>query len=78
MSEEQFGRRVAWHLDRGLDQLDQGTLNALAAARHTVLSRRPERQRNLAPAMAALGRGTVSSGAGMREVVGGFRRASSR
>jgi hypothetical protein len=62
MSEEQFGRRVAWHLDRGLDQLDQGTLNALAAARHTVLSRRPERQRNLAPAMAALGRGTVSSG----------------
>jgi len=62
MSEEQFGRRVAWHLDRGLDQLDQGTLNALAAARHTVLSRRREHQRNLTPAVAAAGRGTVSSG----------------
>jgi hypothetical protein len=62
MSEEQFGRRVAWHLDRGLDQLDQGTLNALAAARHTVLSRRPEHQRNLTPAIAAAGGSMVSSG----------------
>lgn len=62
MSEEQFGRRVAWHLDRGLDQLDQGTLNALAAARHAALSGRPAYQRSSAPAMAAAGPGTMSSG----------------
>jgi hypothetical protein len=62
MSEEQFGRRVAWHLDRGLDQLDQGTLNALAAARHAALSGRPAYQRSAAPAMAAAGHGTLSSG----------------
>jgi Protein of unknown function (DUF3619) len=62
MSEEQFGRRVAWHLDRGLDQLDQGTLNALTAARHAALSGRPAYQRSPSPAMAAAGRGSVSAG----------------
>lgn len=61
MSEEQFGRRVAWHLDRGLDQLDQGTLNALAAARHAALAGRSVYQRSSVPAMATAGRGTVSS-----------------
>ncbi|MBL8529967.1 MAG: DUF3619 family protein [Burkholderiales bacterium] len=61
MSEEQFGRRVAWHLDRGLDQLDQGTLTALAAARQAALSGRSAYQQSSVPAMAAAGRGTVSS-----------------
>jgi hypothetical protein len=61
MSEEQFGRRVAWHLDRGLDQLDQSTLNALAAARHAALSGRPAYQRRSEPVMEAAGRGTLSS-----------------
>lgn len=61
MSEEQFGRRVAWHLDRGLDQLDQGTLNALAAARHAALSGCSVYQRSSVPAIAAAGRGNVSS-----------------
>jgi hypothetical protein len=62
MSEEQFGRRVAWHLDRGLDQLDKGTLNALAAARHAALSGRPAYQGSSVPAVAAAGRRTVASG----------------
>jgi hypothetical protein len=61
MNEEQVGRRVAWHLDRGLDQLDQGTLNALAAARHAALARRPAYEPDLAPAGQSKGR-TVSSG----------------
>ena len=61
MSEEQFGRRVAWHLDRGLDQLDQGTLNALAAARHAALSGRPAYHRSSEPVMEAAGRGTLSA-----------------
>jgi hypothetical protein len=60
MSEEQFGRRVAWHLDRGLDQLDQGTLNALAAARHAALSGRSAYQGSSMPTMAAAGHGTMS------------------
>jgi hypothetical protein len=62
MSEDQFGRRIAWHLDRGLDQLDQGTLNALAAARHAALAGRPAYGSSRMPAIAAPGRGTVSSG----------------
>lgn len=61
MSEEQFGRRVAWHLDRGLDQLDRGTLTALAAARQAALSGRSAYQQSSVPAMAAAGPGTVSS-----------------
>jgi hypothetical protein len=62
MSEEQFGRRVAWHLDRGLDQLDQGTLNALAAARQAALQNQLAYRRRAAPAVAAAGRTSMSVG----------------
>lgn len=61
MSEEQFGRRVAWHLDRGLDQLDQGTLNALAAARQAALNGQPVYQRSTEPAMAVAGHAALST-----------------
>jgi hypothetical protein len=62
MSEEQFGRRVAWHLDRGLDQLDHGTLNALAAARQAALQNQMAYQRSAEPAVAAAGHASMASG----------------
>jgi hypothetical protein len=61
MNEEQVGRRVAWHLDRGLDQLDQSTLNALAAARHAALARRSAYEHELSPSIETAGRGSVGS-----------------
>jgi len=62
MNEEQVGRRVAWHLDRGLHQLDQSTLNALASARHAALERRSGYERSQVEAVEITGRGAVSSG----------------
>lgn len=64
MKEEQFGRRIAWHLDRGLDQLDQGTLSALAAARQAALSGRPAYQRSAEPAMATPGQAPAAMSTG--------------
>lgn len=55
MNEEHVGRRAAWHLDRGLDQLDQGTVSALAAARRAALSRLPVSESRSAPALALAG-----------------------
>jgi hypothetical protein len=63
MNEENLGRRVAWHLDRGLDQLDQGTVSALVAARRAALSRSPVFESRSAAAMALAGSRSARSGA---------------
>jgi hypothetical protein len=62
MNEEHVGRKVAWHLDRGLDQLDQGTLSALAAARLAAVSQRAAYERRPESAMVLAGRGAIPSG----------------
>lgn len=62
MNEEHVGRKVAWHLDRGLDQLDQGTLSALAAARLGAVSRGRAYEPSPAPAIAMAGRAATASG----------------
>lgn len=62
MNEEHVGRRAAWHLDRGLDQLDQGTVSALAAARRAALSRMPVSESRSAPVMMLAGNRPARSG----------------
>lgn len=61
MNEEHAGRKVAWHLDRGLDQLDQGTLSALAAARLAAVSRRQVHEPCAAPVLAGAAHAPVPS-----------------
>lgn len=53
MNEELFGKRIVWHLDRSLTDIDHTIANSLAAARHAALAGQPVE--HPAHAMALLG-----------------------